>query len=345
MDVHRPGHLPPGPCNRAFPQLQPSPGLQPGSGRPFSGKKEISLSHGENNLSISFALLDFHDPENNTYRYRLQGHDNTWHHVRGKGTTVHYAGLRPGRYFFQAEGTNAMGIKGAQPVSLALDIAPAWWQTTAFRILAVITAGLILYGLVRLKTSHVLRRNKKLEQLVKERTRELEDQARKLDALSRRDPLTGLYNRRGFLKRFSHETVRQRRHKETMTVILADIDDFKKINDTLGHDAGDYVLETLAQFLGRQVREQDILGRWGGEEFIFLLPETDARGGTVLAERIRRNLAREKFIWKDEPVRPSMTFGLAPLLHGQSLDEAVANADKALYRGKTSGKNRVETLM
>jgi diguanylate cyclase (GGDEF)-like protein len=156
------------------------------------------------------------------------------------------------------------------------------------------------------------------------------------------DSLTGLANRRLSTAALEKELARAQRFNEPLTLVLADIDDFKRINDRWGHPTGDEVLKAFARRLQESVREIDLAGRWGGEEFALLLPGTDLEGGRRLAERIRE-LVREQHLAASDgsPIRVTSSFGVAsfPLVNGQS--QLVAAADAALYEAKRSGKDRV----
>ncbi len=159
--------------------------------------------------------------------------------------------------------------------------------------------------------------------------------------MAMRDPLTGLYNRRRMNMRAQQSIVECRELGQPLTVILCDLDHFKSINDTLGHDVGDAVLRSVSRLLNRGVRNGDSVGRWGGEEFLLLLPQTDLEGAMILANRLRLAIA--------DPNRPrdlsephvTATMGVAMLRAGDTLEQAISRADAALYAGKAGGRNRV----
>ena len=156
------------------------------------------------------------------------------------------------------------------------------------------------------------------------------------------DELTGLVNRRRFLAALESEIGRARRLDGPVSVVLADLDDFKLINDRFGHHAGDEVLQAFADLLRAHGRDVDIAGRLGGEEFALLLPETDVDGAVAGAERLCRSLSLLR-IWLGEGREVSMTasFGVAELAADQSWSGLLRAADLALYQAKEQGKNRV----
>jgi diguanylate cyclase (GGDEF)-like protein len=158
------------------------------------------------------------------------------------------------------------------------------------------------------------------------------------------DDLTGLVNRRRFIEALQAEIERARQFDSPLTVVLADLDDFKRVNDDYGHHAGDVVLRSFADLVRSHVRDVDVPGRIGGEEFAILLPETDALGAAGVAERMRHSLSSASvFVSDDRSVRVTSSFGVAELIPGQAGDDLLRAADEALYRAKTAGKNRVVT--
>lgn len=155
------------------------------------------------------------------------------------------------------------------------------------------------------------------------------------------DGLTGLFNRNHFFQLAEQELRRGRRHKRGITVLMADIDHFKKINDRHGHQAGDRVLAQVGQCLRKMVRDMDIPGRYGGEEFAVLLPETLPSQALVVAERIRQAVSDLKITSDGERIPVTVSLGLAGDPNPESLNALMKTADAALYRAKESGRNRV----
>lgn len=178
------------------------------------------------------------------------------------------------------------------------------------------------------------------EQIEKQK-KELSIAYKKMEMLARTDPLTQLSNRRDFLEKFQHEIIRFERSGKPFSVVLGDIDDFKSVNDRYGHDCGDLVLVAIAQIFKSMIRKQDTVGRWGGEEFILLLPEAPSKGGETVAEGIRKRIAGEAFSYKEHQLSITITFGVCEYNSAMDIDTCVKRADEALYAGKHKGKNCV----
>jgi len=168
-----------------------------------------------------------------------------------------------------------------------------------------------------------------------------QDVERRMESLAMTDALTRLPNRRRMRELLEDECVRFGRSQRTFGVIIGDIDGFKQINDTRGHECGDYVLRELAVVLRSALRDQDAVARWGGEEFLFLLPETDLAGAGVVAEKLRAAVERAQLAFGGQPLPMSMTFGVASYEAPIPLEDCVRRADQAMYSGKSQGKNRV----
>ena len=159
-----------------------------------------------------------------------------------------------------------------------------------------------------------------------------------VERLSNTDPLTGLYNRLNFTKVFDRELQRFNRYGQEFCIILMDIDHFKSVNDTYGHNIGDEVLKDVSKILTTQAREVDIVARWGGEEFIVLVTAGCSDGGCILAERIRKAIEGHEF---PEVGQVTMSLGVAVIREGDTLSALTARADEALYFAKDSGRNQV----
>jgi diguanylate cyclase (GGDEF)-like protein len=171
---------------------------------------------------------------------------------------------------------------------------------------------------------------------------ELQEAQQQLELAARTDPLTQLSNRRDMIEKLDYEKVRHKRSQQAFALILSDIDDFKMFNDTYGHDCGDFILVSVADVMRSMLREQDQLARWGGEEFLVMLLETDLQRAGIVAEKIRETIATNLFLYKGLQLSVSMTFGVSVFdTFEKSIDGCIKKADLALYRGKDHGKNRV----
>lgn len=169
--------------------------------------------------------------------------------------------------------------------------------------------------------------------------RELE---RKLEIQATTDPLTGVYNRRFYETIFDHEAKRARRHGNPLALCILDLDHFKDVNDTFGHATGDEVLRLVAQTCLQSLRDSDVLGRLGGEEFVILFPYTNTDGAVTVSDRLRQQLAELDIKTDDERFRVTATFGVTELQpDDRSIADVIRRADAALYRGKSEGRNRV----
>ncbi len=176
-------------------------------------------------------------------------------------------------------------------------------------------------------------------------TQEIENRER-LQYLATHDELTGLYNHRHFMEAFSEEFKRARRYEHPITVILLDLDHFKRINDRYGHLAGDRVLSTVGDLLREMTRESDVAGRYGGEEFSILLTETPLEGGREFAERLRSKIAEFEYSSNDDQTfSVTCSIGLTEISeHDERVLESLDRADRALYRAKENGRNQIHVL-
>lgn len=207
------------------------------------------------------------------------------------------------------------------------------------------------------KVYSLLRVRKRQKNLLEENTIILEEKERfkeinaklmeinhELDKYSRTDVLTGLSNRRDFTEKINYEVARVSRSKEIFSVLMCDIDFFKKVNDTYGHDCGDYVLIFVADIFRNTLRDQDIIARYGGEEFIVLLPNTQLRGAKEIAEKLRMRLSSEKIKYNGETFRITISIGVSVFDDYLTVDECIKLADESLYIAKEAGRNQVISL-
>lgn len=170
----------------------------------------------------------------------------------------------------------------------------------------------------------------------------IEEHAVEKAAMSRlvlTDSLTGIANRRALNIRMAEERSRAQRYDDTFSILVLDLDRFKSLNDTYGHTTGDRVLREVAQLLQEECREGDMAGRWGGEEFMMILPQIDLAGAAEVAERIRRRIKETTF---SDGVRATISIGVASYGDGHTTGGLFAQADRALYAAKAGGRDRVE---
>lgn len=273
------------------------------------------------------------------------------------GVVAWHRGVATARYYCIAWGSFLIGS-----IVLALNklnVLPSNWFTEySVQFGAVLEAVLLSFAMAeRINVERKLRYeaqsdalqvtrrlNEELEQRVQARTQELEKANRKLEELSNTDQLTGLNNRR-FLETVLHEEwTRCKRYGHPLSLILLDIDFFKKVNDVHGHQAGDTCLQLVAQRVSASTRwPSDRVARYGGEEFCMVLPETDADGAATVAERIRDAVAAEPVVVDGKSLRVTVSLGVYTAAPGdeRGVEQLVHCADLALYASKENGRNRV----
>jgi diguanylate cyclase (GGDEF)-like protein len=164
--------------------------------------------------------------------------------------------------------------------------------------------------------------------------------AETMQYLALTDSLTGLPNRRALTRQIERELTRARRYNRALVVALLDVDHFKAINDTHGHDVGDRVLREIGRTAREELRDTDVLGRWGGEEFLLIAPETTLVQGRALAERVRTRLAETRIL---DRLRVTVSIGVAAVRGDETMKDVVRRADDALYQAKAHGRDQVET--
>jgi len=207
--------------------------------------------------------------------------------------------------------------------------------TAAIALLfALFTSRLIYFSAIEQSRSE----KERLEHLVKMRTREIE-------LLSQTDSLTGLWNRRHLEESLESEFKRARRYEKELSIMIIDLDHFKKINDTYGHMAGDEVLREVSARIKKCQRETDFIGRYGGEELVIILPETDLHTSSKVAETIRKSIEKEPVEFEEEIIHITTSIGISSLRkEHDNYATLFSEADEALYNAKKLGRNRVEVF-
>ena len=168
-----------------------------------------------------------------------------------------------------------------------------------------------------------------------------EEYQRRLLEAAMRDPLTGVYNRRHFDERMQAEFAASRRHGTPLSLLVVDVDHFKKVNDSHGHLAGDAALKTVARVLSEGLRKEDILARYGGEEFVIIARGSDLAGATQFAERLRERVEQSSTRWENKDLRVTVSIGLAQLGGEMSVQQLIDAADRGVYQAKHNGRNQV----
>jgi diguanylate cyclase (GGDEF)-like protein len=173
---------------------------------------------------------------------------------------------------------------------------------------------------------------------------DLREANRMLEDLAKTDPLTALHNRRVIEEKLGDSNIRITDDGRAFSVIMSDIDHFKVLNDTYGHQIGDLVLVSISKVLKNATRSGDVVARWGGEEFLILLPGTGGEEAKEVAERMRIAVAQSPIYIDDNEINITMTFGVAECTFEIGVNECINLADKALYKGKNAGRNQVILL-
>jgi diguanylate cyclase (GGDEF)-like protein len=207
-----------------------------------------------------------------------------------------------------------------------------------------LSAGILAATFIVLILLILIYQAKKSRLSAVEKSRFLSKAVAKAEKDARQDALTGLLNRRGFMELLEHEHLQMKYQHNQLTLILADIDHFKIINDKYGHECGDKALKKVADFLKHNIRDGDHISRWGGEEFLIMMPNTDSEAATHLTERIRKRLSETIFGCTPHQITLTMTFGVSQCTTYETVKHCISRADNALYRGKASGRNTVTVI-
>jgi len=191
------------------------------------------------------------------------------------------------------------------------------------------------------KFSDELKKEDKEISILRKRVEILESQLKEAKKEAKTDNLTNMLNKKALNDELKKQEEFFRRFKRTYSVVFFDIDHFKNVNDTYGHEAGDVILKSVGLILNRYSRDIDIVGRFGGEEFIIIAPETDKKGAYIFAEKIRKIIEKTKFMYKKTRIKVTISAGVAERIETNSMQEIIELADRRLYKAKNGGRNRV----
>jgi diguanylate cyclase (GGDEF)-like protein len=293
----------------------------------------------DRSLAVEFAALDFVDAELRRYSYRLQDFDPDWLETPASRRVASYTNLPPGDYSLQLRSAGP-GADWSTPVEVSVHVQSAWYEYGAVRATAVILLLLLFTGLLHMRTRLLQHRQVELERIVAERTAELRRNQEYLENMAYIDVLTGLPNRRVFNDDLRRLIAGCERSQGDFVLLLIDLDRFKNINDTDGHDAGDAVLVQVAVRLRALIRETDLVTRLGGDEFglVFAQPRDKAAVDAACARIIKK--LGEPISLGDRTVRVGASIGVAKVSGGYiTPDDLFKAADMAMYEAKKSGRN------
>ncbi len=322
----------------------------------------VDLNYNDDSITFEFAALDFSSPQNNRYQYKLEGFDEQWIDL-GNRRRITYTDLDDGAYILRIKGASADGVWNHAGVALPVRVAPApwdtWWAYLGY-VAAFMQICLFFWYSHRRKIRREEEYSERLEREVSERTNELAQRSEELALVneslhqsSLSDPLTGLRNRRFVFEEISKDLQRSARNHVAertgidmsnaadLVFMVIDLDNFKPINDTYGHAAGDQVLLEIRDVLLSTCRRSDHVVRWGGDEFVVVAKQSRPGEAQALAERIRSHIERSDFVLEDgQIVRTTCSIGFVafPLFNGHaekaSLDEVINMADDLMYESK-----------
>ncbi len=297
-------------------------------------------------FDVSMASLSFRDDRHIRFRYRLVGLESEWIDTAEK--SVRYARLEPGAYRFQAMAVDADSGAVSPMEEISFRITKRWWQSGLVNLSFALFCAVGVVLLVRLRVRRLVGQKRQLELAVLRRTEDLErEKAELLHArdqmrhFAEHDDLTGLWNHRIIIERLRQEIDRSRREGSPISVILVDLDHFKNINDTFGHPAGDIVLREVGAIFLRSLRSYDSVGRYGGEEFLLILPGTAFSDARNRAEQLRGAVQAARILNGVALIPVTASFGVAAGFPA-GYESMIQAADTALYRAKDKGRNCVE---
>lgn len=327
-------------------------------------EREATLSHvvppGTRRIEFGFAGLSYLAPESVSYRHRLLGFDAQWS-APGRAASISYTNLPPGHYRFEVQALVADARAAPRTAVHEFRVQPFLYQRTGFQLGLAATVGLLGAGWLRRRTGMLRRQALALQALVDERTRELSLRSDRLEQADRdkailiaqleaqsiqlarhaqEDGLTGLSNRRALDRALDVALNEARASGRPLSLALIDVDHFKRINDHCGHGTGDDVLRRVAAALRSVATNASMIGRYGGEEFALVMPDTELAAARAHCEQLRLAVADAVGELDLAGLPLTVSIGVADV-SGLDLIQAYAAADRLLYEAKRAGRNRV----
>ena len=299
-------------------------------------------------LTADLSTLDFARTNEVTFRYRVEGINEDWQD--SPKHDLRYPPLAPGRYRLVVMAVDSEAGRTSAPAYVTFVIAPPWWRTVYMFAAEAVLALLLLAALWRWSLRRHVARERRLEDLVQRRTRELELEKAELlraraalEEQATHDSLTGLLNHGAILEALDHAMKRSLREGSALGLVLADLDHFKRVNDTYGHLAGDTILQEYAQRISQAVRPYDDVGRYGGEEILIILPGFDRDGAIERLAELHAAICAKPFECQGDLIPVTSSFGFTWLSSdADTISSMVDRADRAMYAAKDRGRNRIE---
>ena len=312
--------------------------------QPWKGTGAAQLPSSTTSLTFRFVAPSFTDENALRYRYRLVGLGDAWTESEAAQGETTYGGLAPGPYRFEVLAVTSDGRVSPDPATFAFNVRPAWWQSQPALLVFAIALGAAIFLVVRTREAALVSARLRLEREVRERTEDLRKANERLAALAVSDELTGVANRRRLIEALEEAMAFARRRDAPLAILLADLDHFKEVNDRLGHTVGDDVLRRVAQGMEGALRTEDLLGRYGGDEFVAVLRGTSAEGAREAGERLRKALSVLDLGLPGSALDGPLTISVGLAVHDRSLGapaDLLRRADEALYRAKAAGRDRI----
>ena len=310
--------------------------------------QDTDVPWGKQPLTAELTSQDFKHESSTNFRYRIEGIGEDW-----QDTAKHdlrYPPLQPGRYRLIALAFSTYDGKQSKPAFISFRVLPPWWRTRSAIAAEIVATVFLILLLWRWSVRILVAGQRRLELLVQERTSELTREKSELlkaraalEELANHDSLTGLLNRGAIMRHLETEMDRACRDNVPLAIALLDIDHFKRVNDTYGHVTGDCVLQEYGRRLRSTARRYDVVGRYGGEELMMILPNFQKNASETRLLNMHATLCLDLFRCNNYELKVTCSLGVAWYQPDQdSIQGLVERADRSLYRAKENGRNRIE---